>query len=246
MANINNPIRKLLRYLYWKASNFLIRKSLFSEIKASLLPGTDKKIVSFSLYGHDKRYFNNLELCIESYINIFPDWIVRVYVASDLPLEVMNVLWNYHCEVIIMKGSGIDFRYMYWRFLPLDDKNVSHVIIRDIDSLASTREKQMVNNWLESDKNLHIIRDHELHCFKIMGGIWGMKRHKPDYGIKSKMLKYNMQNRYGSDLYFLETIYEQHLDDMLVNDVLHRYQNEQPIILPKKDHFYIGQINLQS
>ncbi|WP_316824795.1 hypothetical protein [Pedobacter miscanthi] len=143
-----------------------------------------------------------------------------------------------------MKGIGIDFRYMYWRFLPLDDKNVSHVIIRDIDSLASNREKIMVDLWLASDKNLHIIRDHELHCFKIMGGIWGMKRHEVIYGIKKKMLAYNMQNRYGSDLYFLETIYKQHLNDMFVNDVITRFQNEKPIIMPPENDFYIGQINL--
>lgn len=246
MGNLNNPIRKLLTYVYWQTSNFLIRNSLFSEIKASLSSGTDKKVISFSLYGNDKRYFDNLELCIKSYNDIFPDWIVRIYIASDLPDKVMNMLHSYHCETITMKGTGIDFRYMYWRFLPLDDENASHVMIRDIDSLASIREKRMVELWLKSDKNLHIIRDHELHCFKIMGGIWGMKRHKPYYGIKNKMLKYNMQNRYGSDLYFLETIYKQHLGDMLVNDVLHRYQNELPIIIPSEDHFYIGQINVQS
>lgn len=244
MANLKNSIRKLLTYVYWKASNFLIRKSLFSEIKASISPGVDKKIISFSLYGHDRRYFDNLTLCIKSYNEIFPDWIVRIYVASDLPAKVIDTLKGYHCEVITMERSGIDSRYMYWRFLPLDDENVSHVIIRDIDSLASLREKKMVDLWIESDKNLHIIRDHELHCFKIMGGIWGMKRHKPNYGIKNKMLRYNMQNRYGSDLYFLEIIYEEHLDDMLVNDVLHRYKNEQPVILPSDEHFYIGQINV--
>jgi hypothetical protein len=41
---------------------------------------------------------------------------------------------------------------MNWRFVPLLDPQVSHMVSRDLDSLISAREGAAVSAWLKSDK----------------------------------------------------------------------------------------------
>jgi len=128
----------------------------------------------------------------------------------------------------------------------LDDPNVNRVIIRDIDSLASERELHMVTDWIASKKKLHIIRDHPLHQVLILGGMWGMKVENNKYGIRKKMLQFKKINRYGNDQLFLETLYHQHKNDLYLNDIIKRRDNEFPVILENNDDaFFIGKINLQ-
>ena len=64
---------------------------------------------------------------------------------------------------------------MYWRFLPIEDKNVDLFIVRDVDSRINNREEEAVNEWIQSDKILHVMRDHPHHYYKILGGMWGFK-----------------------------------------------------------------------
>ena len=63
---------------------------------------------------------------------------------------------------------------MFWRFFPLDDPTVDVWLSRDADSRLSAREAGFVNQWLESEKSFHIIRDHRCHMHFIMGGIFGV------------------------------------------------------------------------
>jgi len=46
---------------------------------------------------------------------------------------------------------------------------------RDLDSRVTEREVAAVNEWLESNKTLHSMRDHPWHTVPIMGGGWGSK-----------------------------------------------------------------------
>ena len=58
---------------------------------------------------------------------------------------------------------------MFWRFL-FDDSSVDIFIVRDVDSRIN-KEESAVKEWLESDKLLHIMRDHPHHYYKILGGM---------------------------------------------------------------------------
>ena len=57
---------------------------------------------------------------------------------------------------------------MFWRFLALNDPLVDIFIVRDTDSRINIREERAVNEWLESDKLLHVMRDHPHHFYKIL------------------------------------------------------------------------------
>jgi len=238
-----NPLKTIFFFL----ADLIAKHKIFAVERTYPSDRKNTKLIAFSLYGDEDRYINNIESCINSYKTYFPDWQIRIYLSQDIPGKIFNRLRESGCEIIVMKSKGKDFRYTYWRFLPLDDVNLEMILIRDIDSIASEREKKMVDDWLYSSKKLHIIRDHMLHNAKIMGGMWGLRINKIPYGILEKMHRFTKKNRHGSDQQFLEIIYNYHVTDMHVNDVIHRYYDESPIIIPNPhQHFHIGQINLKS
>ena len=51
---------------------------------------------------------------------------------------------------------------------------------RDLDSRFSDREFSAVEDWLRSDKDFHLMRDHIGHGTEILGGMWGVKLNNPD------------------------------------------------------------------
>ena len=65
---------------------------------------------------------------------------------------------------------------MLTRFLVYDDPKVRLAIVRDADSRLSPRELFAVNEWISSDLDFHIMRDHAAHDVPILGGMFGMKR----------------------------------------------------------------------
>ncbi len=64
---------------------------------------------------------------------------------------------------------------MVWRFIPIDDDSVDIFLSRDLDSPILSREREAVQEWEESDKIFHFMRDHRYHFAPIMGGMWGAK-----------------------------------------------------------------------
>jgi hypothetical protein len=242
------PGYKLLKKLYVLTKNalsgFVINFYLFKVHSKYLQNQNNKKVISFCLYGSSQKYFSNIAACIESYHEKFTGWIIRVYVSRDLPAETLNLLKQYGCELVIMDSSGIDHRYTFWRFLVLDDTDVYCALIRDIDSIASDREKTMVDRWLSSGKKLHIIRDHPSHIALIMAGLWGVNTHHIKQDVETKILKFKKLDAFGVDQDFLEMIYHQTFPDVYINDIYNRYANEQTDIIPHDGSgFFIGEIN---
>ena len=64
---------------------------------------------------------------------------------------------------------------MNWRFFPMLDPQVSHMVSRDLDSLINKREAAAVQEWLDSDKSFHFMRDHPAHGIEILGSGWGVR-----------------------------------------------------------------------
>ena len=47
------------------------------------------------------------------------------------------------------------------------------MLSRDLDSRPTRREVAAVEEWLDSSKAVHIMRDHPSHKAAIMAGMWG-------------------------------------------------------------------------
>ena len=135
-----------------------------------------KKIISFSLWGDNPVYnvgaIRNAELAKD----IYPDWVCRYYYGTSTLESTIEKLKGFDNVELINMGVEGDWAGMFWRFYPASDNDVDVVIVRDCDSRLNQREKGAVDEWLNSDKGFHIMRDHPAHGTEILGGMWGAKK----------------------------------------------------------------------
>lgn len=173
-----------------------------------------KKIVSYSLYNNrPKDVINGIINCM-LLPKIYPDWTGRFYVDDTIPSCIDKLLRTFeHIEVVEMphhKGSEA----MLWRFLPAAEHNTA-MISRDADSWVSVREKACVDQWLASDKNFHIIRDHCYHSQKVMGGMWGVRNHILPK-MKEEVDSFSQNNTYDQG-FLANVIYPNITHDLIVH-----------------------------
>jgi len=176
------------------------------------------KIISFSLWGEDHKYCIGAVRNAELAQSLFPDWVCRFYVADDVPIAVQGALANLdNVDMFDMPIEYDGWRGMFSRFLPATEDDVEVMVSRDCDSRLSVREANAVNEWLESDKGFHIMRDHPWHGSQILGGMWGI-RHGclPEFG--DLMRSWNPEDRWQTDQEFLnQEIYPRVVDDAMVH-----------------------------
>jgi hypothetical protein len=197
-----------------------------------------KKIISFSLWGTNSIYnigaIRNAELAKD----IYPEWICRYYVGKSVPSEIIEKLNSFdNTEIIFMDTDG-DWTGMFWRFYPASDNDVDVVIVRDCDSRLNLREKHAVDEWLNSDKGFHIMRDHPAHGTEILGGMWGSKK-----GVVTEMepliKEYVKGDFWQVDQNFLrEKIYPSVKDNSMVHD---EYFEHKPFPKHRENKTFVGQ-----
>ena len=82
--------------------------------------------------------------------------------------------------------------------------NPGVILSRDTDSRLSLREKELIDNWLETEYNYMIIRDHDAHYeFPILAGMWGKKNILMDISLKDAMQEYMSVKQYLVDQFYL-------------------------------------------
>ena len=193
------------------------------------------KIISYSLWGDDTRYtlgaIRNAELARE----IYPDWEVWMYVSENLSKDIQNQLLDLNCTLVKMQGE--DWTGMFWRFYAAAKRNVT-MISRDVDCRLSYREKAAVDEWLASDKDFHIMRDHPYHGTEILGGMWGC-RNGILSNIKELVEDYDKGNYWQIDQEFLKFIvYPIVRESAFVHD---EFFERKPFPFPRNDKHFVGQ-----
>ena len=112
---------------------------------------------------------------------------------------------------------------MFWRFFAASDTEVDVAIFRDTDSRLHVRDKAAVEQWINSDKQVHIIRDGCQHGWTICGGLWGTKKNAiPDLRQRienDETIKNPIFNKHGVDQIFLQEVIYPHIRDIsLIHD----------------------------
>jgi hypothetical protein len=175
------------------------------------------KIIAFSLWGKDSKYTIGAVRNAELAKDIYPGWICRFYTGDDVSEDIEKQLLDNGAEVCKMDGSS--WNGMFWRFLAADGNDI--MISRDTDSRLGTREKAAVDEWLASDKDFHIMRDHPYHGTEILGGMWGCRNGILN-GIQEMIHDYDkgeFDNKWQVDQNFLrEEIYPLVLHKAMVHD----------------------------
>lgn len=203
-----------------------------------------KKTINFSIYGDNPKYLVGMTKNIELAKELFSDWIVRICYNESVPHYIQDHYRSYD-NVELVDMSDRNFPGMVWRFLPLDS---DVFIVRDSDSRLSKRDLSAVNEWLNSDKTLHILRDHPHHNHKILGGMWGFKANN-NFDFDAELKNYFSEDNYNLyqrmlDMNFLrEIVYEKYKDDSMVHDSLFDIDSHsQGFSVKMDDYKFIGEI----
>jgi hypothetical protein len=181
------------------------------------------KYLSFSLWG-DKPIYNvgairNAEL----WKTIYSDWQMVVYYDKSVPVETINKLND--LDVITIDVTDKNLYGMFWRFLAVDLPESEYCVFRDTDSRITIREKMAVDEWIESNLSIHVMRDHPAHGIPygndrlgILGGMWGIKSKVIPLVEMIENFTTGKNLSYGSDQTFLATIYSRFENDRKTHD----------------------------
>jgi hypothetical protein len=141
-------------------------------------------LVVYSLWGDKPMYWIGAIRNIELVKKYLPGWVCRFYIDKNCNPDLIDTIKGDNVEVILLesnknqKTSNIErFNHsgLFWRFLALSQK-YDTILFRDCDSRITERESIAINEWLESDKEFHIMRDHPYHSVPILSGMWGCKK----------------------------------------------------------------------
>lgn len=210
------------------------------------------KVISFSLFGYDRKYLVGMQRNLELAKEIYPDWQVKIYFNDTVPLEFIESI-DGKAQLIEVR-SDYSIPGMMWRFYPNNDPDVERFIIRDADSRLSLREREAVDEWVESGRRLHVMRDHIHHgnnitTLPVMGGMIGLVC-DINFNMGAEILTYARGNDLFKrlvDMYFLrDVIYPRYKNDMLIHSsIAENFEGEtdiRPFPSPMKDYRFVGEI----
>ncbi len=133
-----------------------------------------KNVIAYSIWGEHPMYWVGAVKNIEAAKVYFPSWVCRFYVDKTSRKDLIDMLVGDNVEVVMVDPTEA-FAGMFWRFWAASDPDVNIMLSRDCDSRLGERELSAVNEWLNSDKDFHIMRDHPYHTVPILGGMWGVR-----------------------------------------------------------------------
>jgi hypothetical protein len=202
------------------------------------------KYLSFSLWGDKPLYNIGAIRNAEIWKTIYPEWDMIVYYDNSVPKETIDSLISLNVTTIDMTNSGT--YGMFWRFFAVSLPNCELAIFRDTDSRISIREKMAVDEWIESKKSLHVMRDHPAHgipygnnSLGILGGMWGIKNGTiPLIDMMQNFFSSGKVMVYGDDQRFLKSVYSILENDRCTHD---DFFEKKPFPIKRENGRFIGE-----
>ncbi len=189
-----------------------------------------KRAISYSLFGFERKrpdncfdfdcYMRGLHINVRFNRILYPGWTTVINVDNKTYHSPYKTIFDWHIDKgFIQMNLQADneplCKAMLWRLKPIYDYahpewTWTHVICRDLDSIATYREAQMVQEWVNEDKTIHCITDSISHNIPMMGGMIGIRPahivSRLGYDSWQKLLDYDKAIDYsvkGSDQAFL-------------------------------------------
>jgi hypothetical protein len=198
--------------------------------------------LSFSLWGDNPLYNIGAIRNSELIKTIYPGWKMIVYYDNTVPIEIIDELKKN--DTICVDSSGIPYG-CFWRFFASDIEDAEYVCFRDCDSRISKREFLAVQEWIDSGKILHVMRDHPAHRIpygandlSILAGMWGIKSRIIEMKKSVDLFLNGKINYYGIDQTFLQELYKVLKNEMLTHD---EFFGGNPFPIKRMDGRFIGE-----
>lgn len=187
-----------------------------------------KKVLTFSLWGDAPKYnigaIRNCELALKYY----PDFECWYYIHIEtVPENTIIELLKFNNAKIFLKSGDLKVnKPMMWRFEAIDDTEVEIIMSRDTDTRILPREVKAVEEWINSNKIFHIMRDHPYHTSSILGGMFGTRKIPEIDNWKVIMDNFKQEGDIWYDQHFLNNyIYPLIKNNCLVHSSFHKIEN---------------------
>lgn len=118
----------------------------------------------------------------------YPGWQVRIHHSPQLQIDIFQKLHAIGSHVKLVDVSDLlskqvhasnqNIHPSFWNILVASDPTVEAYVVRDLRYALSRRESSAVEEWMESGRKFHIIRDHPSHHPSVMAivpGLWGAR-----------------------------------------------------------------------
>jgi hypothetical protein len=201
-----------------------------------------KKVISYSLYGSKPFYCEGaIQNAKEKVSNYGPEWETWFYVYEDVPKHYVDELKQVADRVIPITRDFPVQNGTMWRFLAIDEPEVEIMLIRDIDSRPIEKEKKLVEEWLISGKQYHIIRDAPTHQMPFLACSFGIRK-----GNKLSIIELLSKNPHfmkKSNMYIIDQLFLAHciypltVNNRLVHDSFNHYELDGWNSLERTDRF---------
>lgn len=199
-----------------------------------------EKIISYSLFGEDMKYYVGAEKNIILNNKLLPDWKTVIYYHPEkIRVGYIDKLSNMGAQMIdvteVRIGNKNSKEYPYfWRFLTFLQNNIS--LVRDLDSRVSEREVQYIEKWIKSEKDYFVIRDHPWHA-PIPSGLFGIKGYKREFEKHFNEFVNKSDLRWGTDQ---EILYE-YMNPISKDDIEYFGYDKPSTYIPRdNENFFIG------
>ena len=186
------------------------------------------KVISFCLWGDQKKYTIGAIKNVDLAKVFYPDFECWIYVHEpSVPKYIVDELFLKDNVKIIFKYSDINTsKPMMWRFEPIINKDVELFMSRDTDTRILLREQLAVNEWINSDKLIHIMRDHPYHDYCIQGGMWGMKQNNLcDFEQLFEQVKQTSARLYDQ-LFVSNVLYPLYKNSSMIHASHHKFEQD--------------------
>jgi hypothetical protein len=202
-------------------------------------------VFSFTLYGSNPKYVQGMIENVNRIHTEFPTWYIYIY-YFDIPAWAETLLRS-SPNVKMIPAEFHDIRARMERYYPIDDPDVTVMIVRDSDSRVHERDVWCIRQFIESDKVLHIVRDHPHHNWRIMSGLWGLKKAGVPFKFRDTVHDYIRSHtiKWCSDMDFLgDTVHPLLANRSLVHGMI-RMSTEETVVdipFPVVNHDFCGQV----
>ena len=181
----------------------------------------------------------------------FPDARIQIYAADDVPTDILQHLSDMPRVKIQREANKRGILNMFDRFKAIDDPDCSIMFVRDADSRPHDRDIACIEDFLQSKKSLHIIRDHLYHGpIAIPGGLWGIRKsglREPMRVTLAKWLRSTTRLvKKGDDQTFLrDRIYPLLKSNAMIHDRIRRLKGEiyTPFRVDIQGRLFCGQVH---
>lgn len=149
------------------------------------------KFVTFSIHENDLSCYEKTVASVKLIgRDYYKGWKSCVCIGNAAPKKYVAELVDTADRVVFINSNGASL--MLEKLLPLFDEHIECFVSRSCNSIVSHKESELIESWVESEKQLCLLRENGGQSMDLERDIFGVKQ------SVSRLIRSQLQNIYNS------------------------------------------------